>query len=87
MLYLLIVSLLLQTPRNEAEVRKFERMTGYPNGRPGFVVDHSIPLCAGGADNVSNMRWEPIQESYVKDKYERFLCAEMKRQGYILVKK
>jgi hypothetical protein len=24
--------------------------TGYPHGRPGYVVDHIIPLKRGGAD-------------------------------------
>jgi hypothetical protein len=29
--------------RSEAAKRKFERETGYPHGRPGYVVDHIIP--------------------------------------------
>jgi hypothetical protein len=26
---------------------------------PGYVIDHFEPLCAGGADDPSNMQWHP----------------------------
>lgn len=85
---LLIASLLLQltTIRNPAVVEEFKRLSGYPHGRKGFVADHSIPLCAGGPDTVDNMKWQEVHLSYRKDVFERELCAEMKRQGYIMVK-
>jgi hypothetical protein len=89
MLVFLLLGLLVQTPaelRSRAVVLAFEKATGYPNGRPGFVADHRIPLCAGGPDAVTNMQWEEVRASYVKDTFERALCVEMKRQGYILVK-
>src|SRR5436190_4850088 len=42
--------------RSEAAKRAFMRQTGYPKGRPGYVVDHIIPLACGGADAPSNMQ-------------------------------
>jgi hypothetical protein len=70
--------------RSAAARRAFMKQTGYPKGRPGYVIDHIIPLCAGGRDAAVNMQWEEARESYVKDKYERALCVELKRQGYVL---
>ena len=57
--------------RSEAEKRKFERMTGYPHGRPGYVVDHIIPLADGGADDPGNMQWQTKEEAKAKDRTER----------------
>ena len=44
--------------RSEKAKREFERETGYPHGRKGYVVDHIIPLSEGGADDPSNMQWQ-----------------------------
>lgn len=85
LLFALAQPMILDLPRGPAAAR-FRRMTGYPKGRPGFVVDHRIPLCAGGIDAENNLRWEAVKESYVKDYYERQLCRELQRQGFILVK-
>ncbi len=41
---------------------------------PGYVVDHVVPLCAGGADAPSNMQWQTKIDSYRKDAQERRLC-------------
>jgi len=51
------------------------RSTGYSRGRPGYVVDHVVPLCAGGADAPSNMQWQTIGEARIKDRQERATCA------------
>jgi hypothetical protein len=83
----LIAALLLQLTRPQsAAVRAFKKQTGYPNGRPGFVVDHIIPLCAGGPDTVANLQWQDVKGSYQKDIYERALCAALKKQGYRVMK-
>src|SRR5262245_18195756 len=36
--------------RSEAAKGAFLRMTGYPHGRPGYLVDHIVPLKRGGCD-------------------------------------
>ena len=51
------------------------RRSGYPRGRPGYVVDHIVPLCAGGADAPSNMQWQTVDAAKVKDRQERAMCA------------
>src|SRR5258708_6503723 len=49
----------------------FLRQTGCPHGRPGYVVDHIVPLECGGADAPSNMQWQTITEARAKDKTEK----------------
>ena len=66
--------------RDPAQVRAFRRdhpcpATGKTTGAcPGYVVDHPWPLCAGGPDEPSNMRWQSIADSYRKDALERAAC-------------
>ena len=43
---------------------------------PGYVVDHIIPLCGGGADAPSNMQWQTIEDGKLKDKEERTQCRK-----------
>jgi hypothetical protein len=60
--------------RSAAARHAFARQTGYPNGRPGYVIDHIKPLACGGADAPSNMQWQTIAESKIKDRTERIGC-------------
>ena len=50
--------------------QEFMTQTGYPHGRPGYVVDHIIPLKRGGADEPWNMQWQTIAEGKAKDATE-----------------
>jgi hypothetical protein len=56
--------------RSEEAKKEFMKQSGYPHGRPGYVVDHIIPLKRGGADSPSNMQWQTIEEAKQKDKWE-----------------
>lgn len=73
--------------RHAARVRTYKRMTGHPHGWADHVVDHIIPLCAGGADAVTNMQWQLVVDAKIKDRWEKGLCASMRKQGLILVKR
>jgi hypothetical protein len=91
MKYLLILLLLIpsivhaKTPRSAAAVAAFKAHNPCPaTGKiqkscPGFIVDHKIPLCAGGADEPSNMQWQTKAESLNKDKAEMAYCACLHR--------
>lgn len=48
------------------------------DGTTQYVVDHSVPLCAGGADTPDNMRWQEYQESLKKDVQERYVCRMLR---------
>lgn len=71
--------------RSAAEVRAFKRdnpcpTTGKAHGKcPGYVVDHIVPLCAGGADTPKNMQWQAKQDALTKDKEEWRTCRELKK--------
>ena len=56
--------------RSSSAKKEFMKQTGYPNGRPGYVVDHIVPLKRGGADTPANMQWQTIAEGKAKDKIE-----------------
>ena len=60
--------------RSEAAKREFMKTSGFPNGRPGYVVDHIRPLACGGADAPSNMQWQTVEEAKAKDGWERRGC-------------
>lgn len=60
--------------RSEAARHAFARQTGYPNGRPGWIIDHIVPLACGGADAPSNMQWQTEADAKAKDGWERKGC-------------
>jgi hypothetical protein len=84
---ILSASLGAAPPRSPATVRAFRIASGYPHGRPGYVADHQIPLCAGGLDVVANLAWQERRASYAKDVFERALCRALVAQGYVLVQR
>jgi hypothetical protein len=50
---------------------KRSRGTDKPRGAcPSYVVDHVIPICAGGADDPLNMQWKTIADAKAKDRLE-----------------
>ena len=73
-----------QEKRSSAQRAAFVRAnpcpaTGLTRGAcDGFVVDHVIPLCAGGEDRPSNMQWQSKAEAAAKDREEWRLCRQMK---------
>jgi len=56
--------------RSSSEKHSFMKSSGYPHGRPGYVVDHIVPLKKGGCDCPSNMQWQTVQAAKAKDKWE-----------------
>lgn len=61
--------------RSEEAKLEFERETGFPHGRRGYVIDHIRPLACGGADAPSNMQWQTSAEAKAKDSIERKGCS------------
>jgi hypothetical protein len=49
------------------------------SGSERMVVDHIVPLCLGGADAPSNMRWQEYRQSRDKDRAELALCRWVRR--------
>jgi hypothetical protein len=64
--------------RSESAKRQFQKQSGYPGGRKGYVVDHIVPLACGGADAPSNMQWQTEAAAKAKDRTERAGCGRRK---------
>ena len=60
--------------RSDAARHAFARQTGYPHGRPGYVIDHIKPLACGGIDAPANMQWQTKEAARLKDRTERVGC-------------
>jgi hypothetical protein len=60
--------------RSASGKHAFEVQSGYPKGRPGYVVDHIKPLACGGVDTPSNMQWQTVADAKVKEKVELAGC-------------
>ena len=63
--------------RSSVQVHRFHRLTGYPQGRLGYVVDHIIPLACGGPDHPLNMQWQTAAEAKATDRWNRFQAVEL----------
>jgi hypothetical protein len=61
--------------RSSAAKQQFMTGTGFARGRPGYVVDHIVPLACGGPDAPSNMQWQTVAEAKAKDRTERAGCT------------
>lgn len=69
------------TKRNPAVAREFKKLHPCPYATGDCIVDHIVPLCAGGPDAVSNLQWQHKQESVAKDKLEWAECRALKKQN------
>lgn len=73
--------------RDPAKVREFRQTHACPStgqftgACKGYVVDHIMPLCAGGLDEPRNMQWQEYKQSLIKDNLERELCRRVKCQN------
>lgn len=47
--------------RSKAPCKQFEKTTGFPNGRTGYVVIYRKALECGGANAPENMQWVPVE--------------------------
>lgn len=45
--------------------------------RAGFERDHIVPLCLGGADDPSNMQYQPWGQAKEKDRLEAEVCRRV----------
>jgi hypothetical protein len=63
-----------RTARSAAARHAFEVQTGYPDGRPGYIIDHIVPLACGGTDTPANMQWQTAVQAQAKDRTERAGC-------------
>lgn len=72
-------------PRSSSAKAEFKRLqpcpsTGRPCGAcPGYIIDHVVPLCAGGPDAPGNMQWQTVEAAKLKDRAERRQCRAFRR--------
>jgi hypothetical protein len=78
-LILLLLCSTLCFARSRAAKHTFEIETGYPRGRPGYVVEYRVPLACGGADAPYNMQWQTIADGKAQAKRERKRCRKQAR--------
>lgn len=73
--------------RSAAEVLSFKRhnpcpSTGARRGAcPGYQVDHTISLCAGGEDKARNMAWLSAEDHAFKTRIDLRECRKLRRMA------
>lgn len=73
--------------RSQAAKAEFQRKhpcpaTGQHRGKcPGYVIDHVVPLCAGGPDAPANMQWQAAADAKAKDREELRQCRALRSRG------
>lgn len=83
---LLLLVAVPATARDRAVAMAFQAAnpcpsTGLPYGScPGWIRDHVMPLCAGGADAIENMQWQSVEDAKAKDQWEFSLCRGLARR-------
>ena len=73
---------ILRSSSAKAEFKRLQLCpsTGRPRGAcPGYIIDHVVPLCAGGPDDPGNMQWQTVEAAKVKDRAERRQCRAFRR--------
>ncbi|WP_114970223.1 HNH endonuclease signature motif containing protein [Rhodoferax ferrireducens] len=84
-LFLLLAISAAADARSAREVLAFKRAnpcpsTGERRGAcPGFQVDHTIALCAGGPDLRSNMAWLSIEDHRFKTFTDVRECRKLRK--------
>lgn len=74
-----------RTPRSAAARQAFVREHPCPATGvrrlpcPGHIIDHVVPLCAGGPDHPGNMQWQTVAQARLKDREERRQCRTSAR--------
>jgi hypothetical protein len=54
----------------------FKVQTGYPKGRPGYVVDYRVAPACGGAVATYNMQWQTKADAKAKHKADQKRCKK-----------
>lgn len=73
--------------RSAREVLAFKRAnpcpsTGLSRGAcPGYQVDHTIALCAGGPDNTANMAWLSVEDHRFKTFTDVRECRKLRKMA------
>lgn len=74
-----------KTVRSAAVVSEFKRhnpcpATGLRRGKcPGYEIDHIKPLCAHGADHVSNLQWLTRKQHLAKTRVDVRHCRFLRK--------
>jgi hypothetical protein len=82
-----LVCLNAEVVRSKKALHDFKVQTGFPGGRPGWVIDHVIPLCSclhdpaclSVLDTPANMQWQDSATAKQKDVREKLVCRTITR--------